>query len=32
MNRLSRYKDSEKRSWDLYQEPIHSCICGEEAK
>ena len=32
MNRLSRYKDSEKRSWDLYQEPIHSCICGEGAK
>ena len=25
-NRLSRYKDSEKKSWDLYHE--HTCTCG----
>jgi len=29
MNRLSRYKDSEKKSWDLYHEPTHLCSCGK---
>jgi len=28
MNRLSRYKDSEKKSWDLYHEHTHLCSCG----
>jgi len=27
-NRLSRYKDSEKKSWDLYHEDTHVCRCG----
>jgi len=27
-NRLSRYKGSEKKSWDLYQEHNHTCTCG----
>jgi ferredoxin--NADP+ reductase len=30
MNRLSRYKDSEKRSWDLYHEHTHLGSCGKE--
>jgi len=25
-NRLSRYKDAEKKSWDLYHQ--HTCTCG----
>lgn len=29
MNRLSRYKDSEKKSWDLFQEHTHVCSCGK---
>ena len=29
-NRLSRYKDSEKKSWDLYHEHNHVCSCGKE--
>ena len=28
MNRLSRYKDSEKKSWDLYNEHTHTCSFG----
>ncbi|HCL91084.1 MAG TPA: sulfide/dihydroorotate dehydrogenase-like FAD/NAD-binding protein, partial [Candidatus Atribacteria bacterium] len=27
-NRLSRYKDAEKKSWDFYQEHNHTCTCG----
>jgi ferredoxin--NADP+ reductase len=27
-NRLSRYKGSEKKSWDLYHQPNHICTCG----
>jgi len=27
-NRLSRYKDAEKKSWDLYHEHNHTCTCG----
>jgi NAD(P)H-flavin reductase len=27
-NRLSRYKGSEKKSWDLYHQPNHTCTCG----
>lgn len=27
-NRLSRYKDAEKKSWNLYQEHNHTCTCG----
>ena len=29
-NRLSRYKDAEKKSWDLYYEHNHTCTCGKE--
>lgn len=32
MNRLSRYQDSEKRSWDLYKEAFHTCTCGRRDK
>ena len=28
-NRLSRYKDSEKKSWDLYNEHTHLYSCGK---
>jgi len=31
MNRLSRYKGSEKKSWDLYHEHIHTCTCERGA-
>ena len=27
-NRLSRYKGSENKSWDLYHEHNHTCTCG----
>jgi len=32
MNRLSRYQDAEKESWDFYHEPTHVCSCGRETK
>jgi ferredoxin--NADP+ reductase len=28
MNRLSRYQDAEKKSWEIYQEHTHPCTCG----
>ncbi|GAB4116828.1 MAG: sulfide/dihydroorotate dehydrogenase-like FAD/NAD-binding protein [Candidatus Caldatribacteriota bacterium] len=28
MNRLSRYKEAEKRSWEIYQEYTHTHTCG----
>ncbi|HBY57348.1 MAG TPA: sulfide/dihydroorotate dehydrogenase-like FAD/NAD-binding protein [Candidatus Atribacteria bacterium] len=28
MNRLTRYKLQEKRSWEIYQEHTHLCTCG----
>lgn len=31
MNRLSRYKDAEKKSWEIYQEHTHPCICGRRS-
>jgi len=29
MNRLTRYRKQEQRSWELYQERTHICKCGE---